>query len=294
MSTNTLRLPLFFGLVLLMLSGCGLNAAQSRGGLAATTGVASPPTSSTTGAASGGGSQKPADVTQPNQVPAAEGPRVERTAQISLAVGSGKFDSTLNDVITIVDQAGGYIAGSEAQAQDGLSPHSGRVSFQVPATQFDQVLTQIRREGTPETIAISGNDVSLQYVDLQARLRNLEAQRNAILGLMQQARTVGDTIQIQTQLGQITGQIEQLTGQISYFDHATRYAAVTVSIHETGTAPGDEWGLKTAANRALHNFVNVINFVVLAVGTLAPLLIVGLALAIAGWRWRGRLLRRPS
>src|SRR5262249_34688093 len=83
---------------------------------------------------------------------------------------------------------------------------------------LDDVLTQIRKKGTPRTITISGNDVSLQYVDLQARLTNAEAQRNAMLALLQQARSVNDTIQIQNQLGQVTGQIEELKGQISFLD----------------------------------------------------------------------------
>src|SRR5690349_7636839 len=47
-----------------------------------------------------------------------EGPRVQRNGRIALQVADGRFDATLNDVIAIVDQAGGYIAGSDAQAAD--------------------------------------------------------------------------------------------------------------------------------------------------------------------------------
>ena len=247
-------------------------------------------------AAGSGAASKPAagDVVPDLTLP--EGPRVQRTGRISLQVPDGRFDSTLNDVIAIVDQAGGYIAGSDAQAPDQGAPlRSGEATFQVPADRFDDVLTRVRQKGTPQSISVSGNDVSTQYVDLQARERNAEAQRSAILALMQQARSVSDTIQIQNQLGQVTSQIEQLKGQIAYLDHSTAYATLTVRISETTAGPRDEWGLQTAAIQALHNMVGALALVVLALGTLAPLLVAGAVLfplGRAAWRRWGR--RPPS
>jgi len=154
----------------------------------------------------------------------------------------------------------------------------------VPSARFDDVLTQIRKKGNPRTVTISGNDVSLQYVDLQARLTNAEAQRNAMLALLQQARSVNDTIQIQNQLGQVTGQIEEQRGQISFLDHSTTYATVSVAIRETAAGPRDEWGLQSAASQATHNPVNLIDFLILVLGTLAPLLALGLGIGFAAWR----------
>src|SRR5262249_15132784 len=109
-----------------------------------------------------------------------EGTRVQRSARISLQVPNGRFDSALDEVIAVADAAGGYISGQEAQATDqGERLRSGQVTFQVPADRFEKVVGDIRRKGSAQSISISGNDVSQQYVDLQARLRNAEAQRNA-------------------------------------------------------------------------------------------------------------------
>jgi hypothetical protein len=223
-----------------------------------------------------------------------EGPRVQRSARIVLSVSSGQFDRVFDDVIAVVDRSGGYVAGSDTNAPDGQSARSGQVTFQVPADRFDQVLTEVRHQGTPQTISISGNDVSQQYVDLQARLANEVAQRDAILALMQRATTVNDTIAIQNQLGQVTGAIEQLRGQIAFIDHSTTFATVSVAIREVPAAAQDEWGLQTAFGRAAHNIVATIAFLVVALGTLAPLLVVGLGLAFLGrWSWRRFAPRRP-
>jgi hypothetical protein len=221
-----------------------------------------------------------------------EGPRVQRSARLVLGVAGGRFDTTLDEIIALVDQAGGYVSGSQAQTQAGQQLRTGQATFQVPADKLDAVLAEVRRKGTPESISISGNDVSQQYVDMQARLRNAEAQRDAMLALMQQAKTVADTVQIENQLGQITGQIEQLKGEIDYLDHSTTFATLSVTIHEVAGGPADQWGLQTAATQALHNVVGVLAFLVLVLGTLAPALLLLVALVAIGLRVWPRL--RPS
>jgi hypothetical protein len=184
---------------------------------------------------------------------------------------------------------GGYVSGSQAQADGSDRLRSGVVTFQVPSDKFDATIAALRRLGKVESIEISGTDVSVQYVDLQARLRNAEAQRDAMLALLQQARSVNDIIQVQTQLGQITGQIEQLKGQIDYLDHTTSYATLAVTIREVAATSGDEWGLKTALVRALHNSVDVVGLMLMVLGAIAPLVALGL-LGLVVWRLR---FRRP-
>jgi hypothetical protein len=110
-----------------------------------------------------------------------------------------------------------------------------------------------------------------------------------MLALLQQARSVNDIIQVQTQLGQITGQIEQLKGQIDYLDHTTSYATLAVTIREVAATSGDEWGLKTALVRALHNSVDVVGLMLMVLGAIAPLVALGL-LGLVVWRLR---FRRP-
>jgi uncharacterized phage infection (PIP) family protein YhgE len=136
---------------------------------------------------------------------------------------------------------------------------------------------------------ISGNDVSAQYVDLQARLANAQAQRDAMLALLRKAQTVSDIIAVQTQLGQITAQIEQLRGQINYLDHNTAFSTITVSLFEAGapstTTSVDSWGFVTALSNAAHNFVITINYIISGLGALGPILIL-LGLGLLVWRRR--------
>jgi hypothetical protein len=231
--------------------------------------------------------------TLPNTVPALQGPPVIRQAQLGISVDSGAFDSKLSAVRTIVEAEGGYIAGTDAQAVPGqdsqpTSIRTGAISFMVPAANFDTTIDQLAKVGKVESEHITGTDVSAQYVDLNARLVNAQAQRDAMLALLKQATNINDIIAVQTQIGQITAQIEQLKGQIKYLDDNTSYSAVTVTLTESGApvrTASDSWGFATALSDAAHNFVATINYFVAGLGALGPFLVL-IGLGYIVWRRR--------
>jgi hypothetical protein len=229
----------------------------------------------------------------PSVVPTVQGPQVIRTAQLTVTVGAGLFDRKLADVRALVQLQGGFISGTDAQANPVTNDQirTGVISFMVPAAKFDDTINQLSTMGKVQNVHISGNDVSAQYVDLQARLANQEAQRNAMLALLRRANTISDIIAVQTQIGQITGQIEQLKGQIQYIDHNTTYSTVTVSLLEAGaplqTTTRDSWGFVSSLSDAAHNFVTTINYVITGLGAIGPIVIL-LWLGYIFWRRSGR------
>jgi hypothetical protein len=245
------------------------------------------PTKSNPGGTTTGGTTLPA-------VPTLQGPPVIRQAQLSVTVSSGSFDSKLSQVRTLVEAAGGYIAGTDAQANGGSTGSDSRirtavVNFMVPANQFDSTIDQLSKVGTVQSEHITGTDVSAQYVDLRARLVNAEAQHDAMLALLKQATNINDIIAVQNQIGQITAQIEQLKGQIKYLDDNTSFSSITVTLAESGapaqTTSPDNWGFATALNQAAHNFVTTLNYFVSGLGAIGPFVVVGL-LGYLIWRRR--------
>jgi hypothetical protein len=236
----------------------------------------------------------PTDVT----VPALAGPPVIRQASLTLTVGSGSFESKLNEVRALVEANGGYIAGTDAQVQPtDTQIRTGVLNFMVPAANFDATIDQVSRVGKIQHEHITGTDVSAQYVDLRTRLANAEAQRAAMLTILSGAKTIGDMLQVQQQIGQITGQIESLKGQIKYLDDNTSYSQVTVTLAESGApaqpATSDSWGFATALSGAAHNFVTTINYVISGLGAVGPIVVL-LGLGYLLWRRRGSPLPRRA
>ncbi|HEV2028133.1 MAG TPA: DUF4349 domain-containing protein [Candidatus Dormibacteraeota bacterium] len=286
-----------------------LVAAAACGGAASSSGGSTTAKYSGTGLSNGSSGAptksigQPGDTANPpiiNGAPAIQGPQVIRQAQLTIDVSSGSFDSKLASVRALVLLEQGFIAGTDAQASPA-NPNdqirSGVITFMVPAAKFDETIDQLTKLGKVQNEHISGNDVSAQYVDLQARLANEEAQRNAMLALLGRAQSVADIIAVQTQLGQITQQIEQLKGQISYIDHNTTYSTVSVNITEAGApaqaAPVDSWGFASALTDAAHNFVTTINYIISGLGAIGPIVIL-LGLGYLLWRRRGSPLPRRA
>jgi len=237
--------------------------------------------------AQGGGTTAPSGT---DTVPVLQGPPVIRQAQLAITVTSGSFDSKLTSVRSLVESEQGYIAGTDAQSSPVDSQiRTGVINFMVPAANFDATIDLLSKVGKVQGEHITGTDVSAQYVDLNARLANAQAQRNAMLALLARATSINDIINIQTQVGQITGQIEQLEGQIKYLDQNTAFSSIAVTLTEAGApvqqAPSDSWGFATALSEAAHNFVTTINYVVTGLGAVGPLAVL-LGLGYLLWRRR--------
>lgn len=225
-------------------------------------------------------------------IPITEGPRVIRTGEVTLEVKKGAFDNSYQSALSAITSLGGYLQSAQAQAQPDQSHlQGGTFTFAVPSDKFQQAVESLRNIGAERAIRVSGQDVSLQYVDLQARLGNLEAQRGAMIALLQKAVSVQDIITIQGQLGNITGQIEQLKGQIAYFDKATSLSTLTVTIREgiaaVAVASPDPWGVKAAFSDGLHGFVGTLDAAIVAFGYVAPFLILA-GFGLIAWRLRRR------
>jgi hypothetical protein len=281
---------------LLLPFGCGLGSSPSNGSGAASRAAAAPvsrPAQSGIGAKAAPGSApgtSPAVGTNPAQLP--EGTRVQRSAQLTLGVAHGKFDGAINRVLALVDAEGGFVAGVGPQPADSTPDlRTGQISFQVPTARFDESLVALRKLGEVQHFAVSGTDVSTQYVDLQSRLASAQAERDAFLTLLNRAQSIQDIVTLQDQLAPIVAQIEQLKGQIDNLDRTTTYGTITATIVEAaavGTTSSDSWGLASSLIQGLHNFATAVGLIVVVLATVAPFLVLG-GLGFLGWRtWERR------
>jgi uncharacterized protein len=95
--------------------------------------------------------------------------------------------------------------------------------------------------GTVENQNINSQDVTQQYIDLQAQLTSAQMEEQSLQAILAKATTVSDEIAIQEQLTQVIAQVENLQGQINYMQNQVAMSTITVNLNtpqvSTGQAP---------------------------------------------------------
>lgn len=163
---------------------------------------------------------------------AAEGERmIIRTVNMSILVE--ETDETLEELYALVKFHKGYIADSNRWLEDDNA--MARVTLRVPAESLDPVLEAIRGMAIEvDSESLSGQDVTEEYTDLQARLGNLEAAEEQLLALLAEAREMRwkaeDILAVHRELTNIRQQIESLKGREQYLERMTALATIHVSI----------------------------------------------------------------
>lgn len=211
---------------------------------------------------------------EPREAPAAEEDAYARTEAaeeermiirtVDMTIVVEDTDETLRALRTLADSYDGYVADSHRWLSNE-QPH-GRMTVRVPAEFLDEVLDQLHDMAfRVEDENISGEDVTQEYVDLRARLRNLEATEEELLILLTEVREgrseAEDILAIHRELTEIRGRIESLKGRTQYLERMSAMATVSVTIRPK-EAPRPvverpEWSPLVTLNRALRAFVSV-------------------------------------
>jgi hypothetical protein len=255
--------------------------------MTATTAAAS---ATTAGESSNADSPAPGGVAAPEQVANLDAARagidqkVVSTANLQLEVAKGKFQSAFGQATLLAQRYDGYIVSSQSSATgDSSQLRSGTIALRVPSASFPQALRDAGQLGTVKSRQVDSQDVTGEYVDLQARLVNAQTQEKALQDLLLKAKTVDEVLQVRQVLSANEQEIEQLKGQLQYLKEHTSYATLTLGMVEVGavvtpSTPG--WGFVAALEDALRGFVATFNGLIVGLGSVLPVVIL---LALGAW-----------
>jgi hypothetical protein len=211
---------------------------------------------------------------------------VIKTADVGLRVDHGQFGQTRSAVRKIAGDLGGYVTHSSTS---GSKVHAGHVTIRVPAQSFRQALDAIEGVAhvhvTAETV--TGQDVSQQFVDLNARLVNLRAQEKVLLRLMDRAQTIAESIRVENYLQNVEFQIEDVQGRMLYLQNRTSMSTISVALQEAGKKPAPPQhasAIWKAGERSLGAAQAVVTTVIVGAGLVIPISILALLALLVGRR----------
>lgn len=191
---------------------------------------------------------------------------VIRNANLTLVVEDPT--TSVETISRMAEEMGGFLVSSylyeTALGAGDLTATQGTLTIRVPADRLDEALKTIKAAAIEvRSENVSGEDVTQQYVDLQSRLRNLEAAEAQLQEIMGSATTTEDVMMVYNQLVQVRGEIENVKGQMQYLDQSAKLSAISLELIPDAAAQPLQiagWRPQGTAKAAVESLIRALQF----------------------------------
>jgi len=184
-----------------------------------------------------------------------------------MIIKSGWLNLVVKDIVDtaqkiskFAQERGGWVVSSNISQSEKIL--SGSITVRVPAESFDESMEYFKslaeRVSNERTQA---QDITEEYVDLQSRLKNLEAAESQLLEIMERSGTISEVLQVQRELMNVREQIERIKGRMQYLEQSVKMSSITVNLALSEELlpipPAEKWRPKYVL---LQTWKNVLDF----------------------------------
>lgn len=154
--------------------------------------------------------------------------------------------------------------------------YSGTVTIRVPAAQFDATTADIRTIGKVLSSSVNADDVTEEYVDLQAQRGALTNQLIQYNRLLAKGQNVSEILEVQKEIERVQIELDRIVGRMKYLDSRTSFSTITVSLSEPAQVqtPGG-YSLPSVISDGIAGFVDTVVWLFVAILTLLPFILLG-------------------
>lgn len=234
---------------------------------------------STTGGGSNESAAKQNSLNDAESKPAAPVERkIIRNANLILEATSP--DEAQQKIAAIAQNKGGFVIDSQSSnsTSDVTTRDTVTMTLRVPADKFQESLDEIRKSSSrvvEETV--KGQDVTEEFVDVEARLVAKKALEVQFLEIMKQAKTIADSLEVQKQLAEVRSEIERIEGRKRFLENQSSLSTITLRLQTptafSGSSTGFVYQLKESLSDGFSVALSFILFFIRAIVALLPFLI---------------------
>ena len=231
-------------------------------------------------------------------VPPPGGPMIVRTAGVTLTTRD--FDQARAGLDDILRRHRGYVGELNVNTPAGVG-RTLTATLRVPADQLDATLAELRKLGRVEAESQSGQEVTAQYVDLEARLLNgRNTERRLIDVLQQRTGKLADVLAVETELSRVRGEIESMESQGKSLAKQVDFATLNATVNEDYKAqlqvvpPSTSTQFRNAAVDGYRSMVDGIVGVAVFLFSYGPSLLLWCAVLFFPVRFFWRKFRRVN
>lgn len=138
-------------------------------------------------------------------------------------------------ITSIAENHGGFVVNSESRQNDGNLQSAPKtlvtVIARVPAAKFAEAVEEIQKTGDRVIYRKdTGQDVTEEFIDLEARTRAKRALESQFLEIMKRAQKVSEALEVQTQLSEVRAEIEKMEGRRRFLENQASLSTITVRL----------------------------------------------------------------
>jgi hypothetical protein len=136
------------------------------------------------------------------------------------------------ELVRMITASKGYVS-NVRETVDGLGARSAVMQVRIPFTSFDQSMDGIGGLGKVLDKRVTAEDVTEEFVDIQAKLRNLKRTEARLLDHLARSGKLSDTLLVEKELTRVRQEIEQLEGRMRFLTHRIAFSTIDVTLQET-------------------------------------------------------------
>ncbi|MDR2646724.1 MAG: DUF4349 domain-containing protein [Oscillospiraceae bacterium] len=166
---------------------------------------------------------------------------------IQASIDTAQYEKCAADLIAGAVAVGGHVQSQERHAgynRANKYPHNplreAILVLRVPSDKLDSYKTGFEKYGVVTNITETTRDVTLDYTDLDARLKALRTERDALLKLLEQAESLQDLLLAREQLTKVRQELDSLEAQLRQMDDLIVMSTVTLQVYEVEELRSDE------------------------------------------------------
>ena len=202
-----------------------------------------------------------------------------RNAALTVEVASAS--DSQHKIVSIAESHQGFVVTSEATqraSEDRTKPETTvNLVVRVPAAQFNQVMDEIRGVGARVIQEkVTGQDVTEEFMDLEARIKNQKALELQFLEIMKRAGKVDDALSVQRELAEVRTEIEKLEGRRRFLENQSSLSTINVTLQpptQIVNATGFWYSVRSAFSDGVDVAAGIVLFVIRAVIALVPIMV---------------------
>lgn len=192
--------------------------------------------------------------------------KIIRDADLTMEVPS--TTEAQRKVTSIAESHGGFVVTSEAKQRQAEDPGKRLLDFKlvlrIPENQFGAALNEIEGLATNLTDRkVTGQDVTEEFIDLEARINTQKALEAQFLQIMKQAGKIADALEVQRQIAEVRTEIEKLEGRKRFLENRSSLSTITVNIQSPTPIMASTSGFGRSVREAVSDGVAVASGIVL-------------------------------